>query len=62
MLGRGYIPQTGTPAVPLYSTSATPTIAMTPSTGAGGEPHENRMPFSVLNYCICTSGLFPERG
>jgi microcystin-dependent protein len=61
MLGRGYIPLTGTPAVRFYSTSA-PTVAMTPSNVAGGAPHENRMPFSVLNYCICLNGLFPERG
>lgn len=27
----------------------------------GGQPHENRMPFLVLNYCICLAGIFPSR-
>lgn len=26
-----------------------------------GQAHENRMPFLVLNYCICLSGVFPSR-
>lgn len=26
-----------------------------------GQAHENRMPFLVLNYCICLSGIFPSR-
>jgi microcystin-dependent protein len=64
MLGRGYKPVTGTPAVPFYSTgTAAPTIQMTPTgvTG-GGASHENRMPYAVLTYYICTAGLFPDRG
>jgi microcystin-dependent protein len=32
------------------------------STPAGGsQPHENRMPFLVLNYCIALQGDFPIR-
>ena len=27
----------------------------------GGQPHENRMPFLVMNYFIATSGIFPQR-
>ena len=27
----------------------------------GNLPHENRQPFLVVNYCICTSGIFPAR-
>ena len=27
----------------------------------GTQPHENRMPFLVMNYCIATQGIFPSR-
>lgn len=27
----------------------------------GNQPHENRMPFLALNYCIATQGVFPQR-
>ena len=27
----------------------------------GSQPHENRSPFLVLNFCICLSGAFPSR-
>lgn len=27
----------------------------------GSQPHENRPPFLVLNYCIATQGIFPAR-
>lgn len=27
----------------------------------GSQPHENRMPYLVLNFCIATSGVFPSR-
>lgn len=26
-----------------------------------GQVHENRMPFLVLNFCICIAGIFPSR-
>lgn len=26
-----------------------------------GQPHENRQPFTVVNFCICTAGIFPSR-
>jgi microcystin-dependent protein len=28
----------------------------------GNQPHTNLQPALALNYCICLSGLFPERG
>ncbi|HTR86397.1 MAG TPA: tail fiber protein [Reyranella sp.] len=28
---------------------------------SGAQPHENRQPYQVLNYIICTQGLFPPR-
>jgi len=27
----------------------------------GNQPHENRQPFLVLNWCICINGIFPSR-
>jgi microcystin-dependent protein len=27
----------------------------------GNQPHENRQPFSVLNFCIALAGVFPSR-
>ncbi len=57
-LGSGY-GSTGA-AVNIYSSDA-PTVAMTPVGPAGGQPHENRMPFLALNYCIALQGVFPSR-
>jgi microcystin-dependent protein len=59
-LGAGYANQTGSPAVNIYSTAA-PTIAMGSLGPTGGQPHENRMPFQALNYCIALQGIFPSR-
>jgi microcystin-dependent protein len=30
-------------------------------TVGGNEPHENRMPYLALNYCIALQGVFPQR-
>jgi|SRR6266508_4367542 len=41
-----------------------PNSSMSPATTTntgGSQPHENRSPFLVLNYCICLSGAFPSR-
>jgi len=46
--------------VNIYS-SAPPTIAMGSLGTAGGQAHENRMPFLALNYCIALSGVFPSQ-
>jgi microcystin-dependent protein len=27
----------------------------------GGQPHENRPPYTVLNWCIALQGIFPSR-
>jgi microcystin-dependent protein len=29
--------------------------------GGGNQPHENRQPLLVLNYCIALEGIFPSR-
>ena len=31
------------------------------STAGGSLPHENRMPYLTLNYCIALQGIFPPR-
>ncbi|UTA68944.1 phage tail protein [Emticicia sp. 21SJ11W-3] len=38
-------------------------VAMAPGAVGtiGGQPHENMPPFIVLNYIICTFGLYPPR-
>jgi microcystin-dependent protein len=59
-LGAGYANEAGLPAVNIYS-SAAPTIAMGSLGSTGGQPHENRMPFLALNYCIALQGIFPSR-
>jgi len=57
-LGSGY--GAGGTAVNVYS-SAAPTVAMAPLAATGGQPHENRMPFLALNYCIALQGVFPSQ-
>jgi microcystin-dependent protein len=59
-LGSGYSSETGSPTVSIYS-SAAPAIAMGSLAPIGGQPHENRMPFLGLNYCIALFGIFPSR-
>ena len=27
----------------------------------GGEPHNNLMPYRVINFCIALQGIFPPR-
>lgn len=62
MMGSGYAIESGNPVENIYSNAA-PTIAM--AAGAvgtvGGAPHENRMPFLTINYCIALLGIFPTR-
>jgi len=46
-----------------YGTSSPPgamSAAATSATG-GGQPHENRQPYLVLNYVIALQGIFPSR-
>jgi microcystin-dependent protein len=59
-LGSAYANEASSPVVNVYS-SAAPTVAMRPLTQAGGQAHENRMPFLGINYCIALSGIFPSR-
>ena len=49
---------------PLYASGQSPSVTLSPQmiglTG-GGQPHENRQPFLVLNVCIALTGIFPSR-
>jgi microcystin-dependent protein len=35
--------------------------AATVSTVGGSQPHENRQPYLVMNWCIALQGIFPSR-
>lgn len=51
-------------ARPVYQTNATtftPLNSFAITSTGGGAAHENRQPYLALNWCICTSGLFPAR-
>jgi microcystin-dependent protein len=39
----------------------TPIAQGTVSKAGGGQPHENRQPYLVLNWCIALQGIFPSR-
>jgi microcystin-dependent protein len=43
----------------LYATSANST--MTAGNAGGGQPHENRSPYLVINFCMAIYGIFPSR-
>lgn len=45
-------------------TGATNPVTMNPGTissAGGSQPHENRQPFLVMNWCIALQGIFPSR-
>ena len=63
LMGSGYGIETNNPVENIYSNSP-PTVAMAAgavSPAASGAPHENRMPFLAINYCIALQGIFPSR-
>lgn len=47
------------PNVALSSSSVEVSGSVAPA--GGSQPHENRMPYLALNFCICTQGIFPSR-
>src|ERR1041384_969975 len=60
---RGPITPTGSFPVTIYS-PGTPNNSLSPgviSNIGGTQPHENRMPYLVLSYCISLNGIFPSR-
>jgi microcystin-dependent protein len=55
---------TGGSAISIYSASNGPLVPLNPAsvTPAGGnQPHPNLQPYSVINFCIALSGIFPSR-
>lgn len=47
---------------PTYQATANVTMnTASISPVGGGQAHENRPPFQVVNFCICISGIFPFR-
>lgn len=63
--GRLYATSTNSAAVPnLYSASSGPLVPQSPQSVApagGNQPHPNLQPYSVINFCIALSGIFPSR-
>jgi microcystin-dependent protein len=62
-LAQGKSTANGTPAVPIYST-ANPDTTFAPgaiTNAGGGQAHENRQPYLVLNFCIALNGIYPSR-
>ncbi len=48
----------------LYAPSTGPLVAMNPATVApagSNQPHPNMQPYSVINFCVALSGIFPSR-
>ena len=48
----------------IYSSAAANRIACKPSSIAnvgGSQPHENRMPSSVISFCVALQGIFPSQ-
>jgi microcystin-dependent protein len=46
----------------LYNTGSTKLVASALGGIAGAsQGHENRQPYTVVNFCICTAGPFPSR-
>ena len=49
------------PAANTYATTGTgPMSSAAVGTTGGGQPHENRSPYLVLNFCIALVGVFPS--
>ncbi len=47
-----------------YAASGTSNVAMSPlalSSSGGSQPHNNMMPYLMLNFCIALQGVYPAR-
>ena len=55
--GDSYSDATGTGSLKGLNLSGDVTIGA----DGGSQPHENRQPFEVVNFCIALEGLFPTR-
>ncbi|HPT56229.1 MAG TPA: tail fiber protein [Casimicrobium sp.] len=52
-----------TPAASLYAApgALVPQNPQTVGVAGGNQPHPNMQPYSVLNFCVALSGIFPSR-
>jgi microcystin-dependent protein len=58
----GMFPAQNASHIPRYLSTADTTLAATAIANTGGsQPHENRQPYTVLNYVICLQGIFPSQ-
>jgi microcystin-dependent protein len=49
-------------STPMFAAAADTTMSSSALTAAGGgQPHENRGPYLVLNFVIALSGIYPSR-
>lgn len=48
-------------AAPVAASLAPMSSATIGPAEGGGAPHNNLMPYQVLNYCICINGIYPQR-
>ena len=53
--------QSGNPGVLAYGSGTLNTTIAPLGNSGGGVPHENQMPYLVMNYCIALQGIFPSR-
>ncbi len=55
---------TGRSQLKSYSDATGTTVTLSPAAldgGGGGQPHENRPPLLVVNFCIALQGIYPSR-
>jgi microcystin-dependent protein len=61
IMGSSTSSQAGNAPIPIHG-SGVANVTLAPLVVAGSsQPHENRMPSTVLNYCIALVGIFPSR-
>jgi microcystin-dependent protein len=54
----------GTNTANIYAPSSGAQITLSSQTVApagNGQPHDNRQPYDVINFCIALTGVFPSR-
>ncbi|WP_395787671.1 phage tail protein [Aquimonas sp.] len=63
--GRLFATSTSTATAPnLYAASTGPVLPQNPQSvvpAGGNQPHPNLQPYSVINFCVALSGIFPSR-
>ncbi len=53
--------ESGNPGVLAYGSGAINTPIAPLGAAGSSQPHENQMPYLVMNYCIALAGIFPSR-